>query len=226
MPIKTLDVQSISRDRLFYDRYEYCFNFRMAEADTLRELDHAKIDQIIDYRNSLQHVTPNFGGSWHRKTMISNIQRERCHIVCDLLLDMPDLKLVLSRDWVYVYNNDLFALRQLEKLEFVEPLSMTHVTVDRPRDTLLIRNSTYDYRSYFRARKIDIRTKDSLCRFLKDQQDIRISPGLQGFLSPDWKYHGLSDHYFIDHNETGVLLMLELILPRAIRKTLGIIRDK
>ena len=193
----------------------------------LRELDHAYIDRDLDYRSSWRSRNPNFGGSWRgRGGEITTEHRTNCHALCDYLLTKQDYKLVIYNDWGYVYSSDLAMLREMEQLEYLTPASMKQVKLDIPRDSILIKSSEHEWRSYFFAGRMTAEQKESLRTFLANQTDIRIGPGLKRFLYTFQKHHYINDNAFIDHNGQGIITMLGLILPKAIRKTLKLIRDK
>jgi hypothetical protein len=223
-----LNIKTVSKDRLFFDQYEYCFNFKLEELSTLRELDHVAIDRELDYRSTWRQRHPNFGGSWRgRREEITEKHRINCHNLCDYLLSKQDYKLVIYNDWGYVYSNDLAMLRSMEQLEYVTPASIKQVVLDIPRDSILIKSSEHEWRSYFFAGRMTDQQRESLRNFLANQTDIRIGPGLKRFLSGRQStHHYINDNAFIDHNGQGIIMMLGLILPRAIRKTLKLIRDK
>lgn len=222
-----LNISIDLKDRLFYDQYEYVLNFKMPEMSTLRGLDHATIDRTITHRNTWKQRNPNFGGSWRgRKQQITDNERANCHSLCDFLLSQQNYKMVISTDWAYIYSNDLNMLRKMESLPYVLPLSLKQARIDRPRDTLLIRNSQHEHRSYFRAGRLTPEQRVNLKNFLENQTDIRIGPGLKHFLSDEHAYHYLNDNVFIDHNGSGIVMMLNLIIPRIVRKTVKLIRDK
>jgi len=224
---RRLNIKTVSKDRLFFDQYEYCFNFKLEEMSALRELDHAYIDRELDYRSNWRSRNPNFGGSWRgQRGEITAEHRTNCHTLCDYLLAKQDYKLVIYNDWGYVYSSDLTMLRDMEQLSYLTPASMKQVKLDIPRDSILIKSSEHEWRSYFFAGRMTAEQKESLRNFLANQTDIRIGPGLKRFLSGSQKHHYINDNAFIDHNGQGIVLMLGLILPKAIRKTLKLIRDK
>ncbi len=196
----------------------------MFELTALRELDHQTVDRILDHRSDWQRRRPNFGGSWRSRREINDSDRANCHTLCDYLLKLTDYKLVISSDWGYLYANDLDKIREMETLGCLSPVHIKKSVQDRPRDTLLIRNSKHEYRSYFRAGRLEEPERTSLLSYLSNQQDLRISPGLQSFINKGYTY--LDSNGFVDHNTMGEIMMLNLIRPRAIRKTVKLIRDK
>jgi len=222
-----LDIVSVSKDRLYFDQYEYCLNFKLEELSALRELDHAHIDRELTHRSSWRQRNPNFGGSWRgRHSDITDQHRADCHALCDYLLAQQNYKLVIYGDWGYVYSSDLSMLRNMEQLDYLKPVNMKHAVTDIPRGSILIKSSQHEYRSYFRAGRVTAQQRESLRNFLANQQDIRTGPGLQRLLNNAQTHHYINDNMFIDHNGQGIVTMLGLILPRSIRKTLNLVRDK
>ena len=227
MTKRILNINTVSKDRLFFDRFEYCFNFKLEELGVLRNLDHAQIDRELTHRTTWRQRNPNFGGSWRGgRGEITEQHRVDCHALCDHLLSQQDYKLVIYGDWGYVYSSDLPMLRNMEQLSYLRAVGMKRAVIDLPRNSILIKSSEHEWRSYFRAGRIAEQQKQSLQNFLSNQQDIRIGPGLQSFLDSNQKHHYINDNMFIDHDGQGIVMMLELILPRAIRKTLKLVRDK
>lgn len=221
---KILNIRGDARDRLYFDRYEYSFNFRMPEMSALRELDHAAIDRVLESRS--QRRMPNFGGSWRSLRVITDEHREQCHAMCDFLLAQQNYKIVISQDWGYFYTNDLAAIRTMEQLKYIVPLDVKQAQLDRPRDTLLIRNSQHEYRTYFKPGRISDKEKSSLESFLNSQENLRQGPSLKEFFKKSNKYHYINDNFFIDHDGLGILTMLSLVRSNCVRKTVKLIRDK
>jgi hypothetical protein len=63
--------------------------------------------------------------------------------------------------------------------------------------------------------------KDSMFNFLGNQEKIRVSPSLK-FAMSNQHITRTMDYFFIDHDDDSVLIMLSLIVPNIIRKTLPI----
>jgi len=192
----------------------------------LRELDHDNIDHVLDSRGRWRK--PNFGGSWRSQEQepVAPESRRHCHEMCDFLLAQKDYKVVITMDWGYFYSNDLARIREMEQLEYVKPLTIKQAVIDRPRGTLLIRNSQHEYRSYFKPGRISDQEKLSLENFLNNQENIRMGPALKNFFKRYNKYHYINDNFFIDHDGMGMLTMLGLVRAQCIRKTVKLIRDK
>ena len=96
--------------------------------------------------------------------------------------------------------------------------------IDRPRNSVKLKESAYSNRSYFRSVTVSDREKKSIGKFLLNQDSIRLSPGLK-----EWShsYHWRSwteSYYFVDHNDTAWMTMLSLIYPGLIKNTIQIIK--
>lgn len=225
---RLLSIRRVSKDRLFYDQYEYVICVKMPEVSVLRYKTHRAINQELDYRQTWRGNlgARNFGGSWHshhQRTITEEI-RENCHEFLDFLESCQDYKAWYSQDWVYIYSNDLALLRKIESLPYVIPVDLKQAIVDQERNTILVRSSSYSKRSYFRSWKPTESEARALRNFLSQQQDLRLSPSLQQWIKSEWSY--VRENFFIDHNDNGIELLLSLVANRPIRKTVTIKHDK
>jgi hypothetical protein len=212
---------------LYFDLYEYCLTFRMDEMSCVREMEHDRIDRMINHRNDWRQRSPNFGGSWaSRRGQITEEQRANCHAMLDFLQAKQNYKITVSGDWGYIYTSDLGLIRTVEQLPYVHAARLKRSVLDRPRDTLRIQNSQHEFRSYFRAQRLDEPQRHNLVDFLIKQESIRLGPGLAQFVEQDQKHYYVSENFFIDHDGMGIVTMLSLLLPRITRKTVKLIRDK
>jgi hypothetical protein len=210
--------KSISKDRLFYDRYSYCISFRLAEASVLRELNHRRIDTVlnrrIDWRNSVNHVNK-----------ITEAMRLDLHTICDILLAQTDCKMVVSTDYGWVYTNDVDLIEALAAIRCLTNKSYTQAVVTRPKNTIKLKKSKYSNRSYLCSVKLTSKQKENICNFFVNQQGyIRVSPALTAWCNGS--FHRTQEYFFIDYTEESWAVMLSLIHPGLIRKTFKIITTK
>jgi hypothetical protein len=196
----------------------------MLEMSALRELDHTAIDKTLN-SITLQRQ-PNFGGSWRHTRAITDENRANCHALCDWLLTQQNYKLVISQDCGYFYSNDLATVRIMEQLSYLHPLRIKQAQISRLRGTLLIRNSTHEFRTYLKPGRVSDQEKLSLKNFLQNQDNIRLGPSLIDFFQRSNKYHYINDNFFIDHDGLGILTMLSLVRSNCVKKTLMLIRNK
>jgi hypothetical protein len=121
----------------------------------------------------------------------------------------------------YIYGNNLDFLTGLTDSDYIHSPEITEVYLDRPRDTVMLKKSNYQYRTYFRDCNITSENRQYLHNWIRNQQDIRVSPGLQEWLTNNWR--NLYSNYFFDHNDIRLTQMLGLILPRALKATKTIV---
>ena len=225
MITSNLKFKTIDKDRLFYDQYQYSASFPLKEANALRQnLCHQSIDRVLERRQAYWSTIP------HRQHRVINQDDiDRLHRVCNFLLSATDeYKLVFYYNhWLTIYTNSLALLDRVDTLDYIDIKNHSRVNVNRPRDTIILKNSVHTKRSYFREFAITNHEKDIITNFLTNQQNyIKISPGLR-----DWMHKGrlpnyVFDYFFIDYSDDQWLTMLSLVHPGLIRKTVKILQDK
>jgi len=89
-----------------------------------------------------------------------------------------------------------------------------------------LKNPQYAYRTYFKNQRLRHEDKERLAEFLKTQAEVRTGPGFNDFLENWNNYHYVQQNHFVDHNDLGVITMLQLVCPIKIKKTLELISDK
>jgi hypothetical protein len=229
----TVAVEPRPGDKLFYDRYRYSLSFRLNRCSTLRDLpDNIETAyQAIKDRLTWHARMYNPGGNWNP----SRTSVAASEMVFDKLKEFvkcihpnrAHLHLVVSVDWGYVYTNDIDILNQIASLTCIAPLQAREAVVDRPRDTLILRESTYSNRSYFKERWISTETKNSLKNFLSVQENIKLGPSFKNMLNdadrPAKLRSLLARHHFFDHDGSKIPFMLELVAPGLIRRTVSVL---
>ena len=224
----------MTKDRLFYSRFQYCLGFSLDEVTCLRELDHAMIDDLIQRRKQWQEVAQQ---RWINGRQNTTILRRRwkditektvtdLHSVADVLLaTTAEFKLVVSVHQGYVYTNDLDLLAKLDGMPELTCKTYTQAQIDRPENTIRLKKSNYNFRSYFRTRHLSAQEKQQLVNFLNTQQDfIRTSPAMMQWVQEP--FTRLQDYYFVDHDSPQWLTLISLVCPGIIRKTMQILTDK
>ena len=229
-----LKFKSVVKDRLFYDNYRYCISFYLAEVSALKTLDHAYINVIIDRRKLWREVAhQRIGGGVNvksRQTIVSRRWKEitddtveDLHELADILIKTSiDHKFVTSVNHAYVYTNNITLFKRIVKLANIQDIGYSEAVINRPKDTIKLANPKYPYRSYLKSVKLSPKEKENITNFFSNQQDyMRISPALvKWLLTP---YHRTQDYFFIDYDNESWLVMLGLVKPGLIRKTVNII---
>jgi hypothetical protein len=226
----------INKDRLFYNRFEYSISFTIDEASALRDLSHEEIDLTIKRRKEWREIaqqrwnkTSSVFGKHNilsrRRKEITDTTVEDLHTLAEVLLvSSADFKLVVSVNQGHVYTNDLILIDQLDRLDFLTGKSYSRATINRPTNTIQLKNPRHQFRSYFKITKITQEQKDHLIAFLTNQQTIRLSPALERWTTVP--FNRTQDYFFVDHNEMSWLTMLGLVRSGLIRKTQQIIQTK
>jgi hypothetical protein len=99
---------------------------------------------------------------------------------------------------------------------------LRHACIVRPKNTVSLRNSPHQYRTYFREKSINQTEKQQLLTFLQTQTEWRVSKALLKRLtrsSPMW----MSRSYFVDHNTESEVVMLSLIVPGILQMTMPVV---
>lgn len=211
-------------------------SFECAEVSSLRVLDHDSIDDTMEKRRVWREIAQQrwVNGRQNHGVIISRqfhkIITQECidnlHSLASVLLSAhQDFKLVVSVDQARVYSNDTQLFDRIETLPFCRRISYSQAQIDRPRETVKLKRTGHDLRTYFRHAKMTRDEKDRLVTFLQGQQtQVRLSPGLQSWL--DSSFNRCQDYFFIDHSGESWLTLLNLVHPGLVRKTLHIIPAK
>ena len=230
--------KNVIKDRLFYNRFEYAVNFTLDEASSLRDLSHEEIDLTIERRKEWREIalqrwnkTNSILGSkqlnilGRRRKDITDKTVEDLHTLAEILLTTgSDYKLVVSVNQGHVYTNDMSLIHQLDQLDFLIQKSYTRAQINRPANTIQLKNPKHQLRSYFKITKLTDDQKTHLTGFLLNQKTVRLSPALDEWIVGP--FNRTQDYFFIDHDEMSWLTMLGLVRPGLIRKTQQIIQAK
>jgi hypothetical protein len=225
----------VGKDRLFYDQFEYCVGFHLAEASALRELDHARIDDLIERRKQWREIAQQrwIKGQRPHSTIMSRRWRDitdqtlaDLHSLAGVLLTTPVVfKLVVSMNQGYVYANDLTLIDQLDRMPELSLKTYARAKIIRPKNTIQLKNPAHVYRTYFKMIKLTGQQKQVLVNFLQNQQaHARPSPALRTWMQEP--FNRVQDYFFVDHDTPSWLSMLSLVYPGIIRKTMQIVAAK
>lgn len=219
----------VRRTNLYFDQWRFCGRFHLPECHALRRLDHDWIDSIIGIRRTWgRRPQSNYGGSWRgawESVDISDTQVKALHNMCDFLLTDPEpRKIMIQGDQLCLYTNQTALFQRIQDLGLARANQITEVRLVGVPNTVRLRSCQYALRSYFRSRKLDQRTAESMKIFLSAQASVRLSPSLHHWCRSDGPW--LRAHFFLDHHSTAETSMLQIIVPNVIRVTRPIVTDK
>jgi hypothetical protein len=225
----------VVKDRLYYDQFHYCIGFHLAEVNCLRTLNHGSIDNFIERRQAWREIAQQRWIS-SRQTHTTILTRrwkpiteetiEDLHQLAEILITTKEeFKLVVTVNQGYVYANDLALISKIDQFSKLSSKTYTQAKIDRPKNTIRLKNPKHQYRSYFKTLKLTGDKKTTLFNFLENQQiNSRLSPSLAEWINGP--FNRTQDYFFIDYNTESWLTMLNLVHPGLIRKTLQIIPAK
>lgn len=211
----TLTFKPTLKDRLFYDKYTHALAFRLPAVHLARGWDHTELDNKIEFRNS--------GGAYGwRNRPVSAEEASNLHNFIDVVGTLSEHKIMLSFDYAYIYSNSITDLETLANLPYVLNPHPTYAVINRPRDTVLLTDPKYKYRTFFKERYLTENNMASLSKFLLNRKDcFSITEYLEKRLITGGNFYTMS-HYFVDHNNMEDLVMLQIVCPGIVRKTMTI----
>jgi hypothetical protein len=151
---------------------------------------------------------------------------DQLHELADTLASAQvGYRMIAGSDRAWIYTNDVCLLEEITIRHRVDEIKYTEAVINRAKNTIRLKNSLHTHRSYFKCIKLDSANVDNLVNFLRNQQgNIRFSPALDYWLTlPNTR---LWDNFFIDHDGEQYTLMLALVCPGIIRKTVLIVTDQ
>jgi len=213
----------VDRSCLFFDQFEYSAVFHMRYAYLVRCRLAQDIVKAAQVRNQW-FSNRSWGGTWGvssgndqiTSTHISHAQDMHHH----LMNFGADHKKVIYSHTVHVYANDPAALKHLVKAGdgYVWGAQFQQVQITRPPGVVQLKESQYQYRTYFKERYDNT---ELLRNFLKDRTDcFGYTKEFERRLN-DFRFH-VQRHHFVDHHGAGDALMLNLVCADVVRETLPI----
>ena len=220
-----------STDRLYYDQYRYSLKLRMKNFSCLRELrkptdDITQVSNVVSRRFEQRLNYSRFYNrrSWRQEADVNQHDLKNLLEILRILWPVKDqIKPVFSGDWGYVYSNDRQLLQLIANQDYVHAYYIKEAVINRPKDTIVLRSSAYQYRSFLKERQWTTDDKARILTYLENQPDIKISRGLTYWLKYDTRWHWSRRYHYFDHNDAKIELMLQLICPGIIRTTMPII---
>lgn len=211
------------RSSLYFDQYQWCVNFTLAEAHCLRDLDEDRFERAIKNSKYWSRHYQN-DKQWEARGTEPALRKTRA-----FLLAMPEpVKTMISSTHVYVYTNDQTLGSRLYQanIQGVQLRRIRRAVVSMPSDRIQLRHSKYQYRTYFRERLCDVDQKMMLRNFFDSRQGtFRVSPGLADWLAntaPIWTNRRTQRYHFVDHDHPNEGTMISLVMPGIVRKTMPI----
>jgi len=212
-------------NRLFYDQYRYCASGELSYTKLLRGLDRKTLEHRLKTYRSMNKT--DFGYFFYsynqRHRQITDQTESNLYNFLDLIESIDvDHKLVLGWHDFYFYTNDTGSIDQILTADGVYAKPVVETVLTHPLKTIVRKRSEYQYRCYLANAVISESQQNHLVKFFKNHTDnIKLSKTFSEWLNKEYKY--CRDYFFFDHNDTGLPLLLEMIVPGLVKETLEII---
>jgi len=219
-------IQLDHRSSWYYDQYEWCVTFNIAEANCLRYLDSKKFEQALHSAKKWRQEIVSYAQLPSERWTDEKERTLRRARDC-LLAETEPFKTVVGYNTVCIYTNHPVLADRLETDGF-ELRLVRQARVTKPANVVQLRESQYAYRTYFRERRINLEQRNMLANFLNSRRDtLRVSTALDNWVNGKFigyvRNHSYSRaHYFVDHDHPNEGTMLSLVMPGIVRKTMPI----
>ncbi|WP_353484920.1 hypothetical protein [Haliscomenobacter sp.] len=200
----------------FYLRYAWC----------MRSFDHEDLDRRLENyygRYRAGYSSGTYSPGTNAPSQADAQQRGDLHNMCDLLRALPkSCKIMIQYDHVFLYTNQLTTLEHMSQVEYIYRWLVGEAVIAYPKNTVMLQNPVHQYRTFLKSRWWDPDTSARIKKFLLGRQDLfRIPRGFCEKLERPGRL-ATRDHHFVDHDDPDLLLMLSLVCPGIINKTLPI----
>jgi hypothetical protein len=211
--------EPVDRSCLFFDQFEYSAAFHMRYAHLLRCRSAQDIPKAAEIRN--QWFRNRAWGGGTNTDQITNTHISHAQDMHHHLADIgTDHKQVIHGHSVYVYANNPAALQRLVRAGdgYVWGAQFQQAQITRPQGVVQLKESKYQYRTYFRERYQDT---EPLRKFLKNRTDCFGYTREFGRRLLDYKFC-VQRHNFVDHHSASDAVMLNMVCADIVRETLPI----
>lgn len=207
-PVYNFTPVVVPRDRLYYGQWSYCITWNFTFANLLRSLDLKIMDRAIAWRNS------------YYKDKIAQPQRAELYRAVDYLKSRSNpYRKVVSSNTIWFYTNTPNDFADIDSIKTGQLVSTAVIDVCLPLNTLLRKDPTHKFRTYFHEVRLNLTQGENLKKyFVTRANTFRLSPSFCKMVYGKqlWTFN----HYFVDHNDPGDALLIKLVCPGIIRKTM------
>jgi hypothetical protein len=160
---------------------------------------------------------------YHTHKQISPEYQDHMLALCDFLntVSVPYKRVVYS-DWQYFYSNHCGFFADLEQMSGVHNVTYSKAAAILPPNTVVLQQSDYQWRSYFRERWYTTQETQTLRDFLLSRPSQFKITDLQR-RRMGHKHFYISRSLFVDHHDQRDAFLLNMVLPGCMRKTMPIV---
>lgn len=200
------------------NRYLNLYDYRAS-------IDITDIQRMRYYNSYTDYINyaPLFSGMSANRPLPNKDEIERYFDYRD---NVPhDCKLRIEFDRLFIYANDLAHLHYAVA-KIAPTLKVRYYQVVAPRDVDTIefsRKTEYQFRNYFKAKKISTEDRDTIKDFIAKQQalgaKIRLNDSMNRWLNSTRKvsYYYLSESYYVEYVDERIQMLLSLVMGEYLR---------
>jgi len=203
-------------NQLYFNQYKYKIGFELAHLNAARHRSHISIIKSIALRKNYNAILLK-GAPWLDRDW-SSIETNLHRFVDDIADIKQDGRFILGYRTGYLYHNDYNTIVRVSQLPYIQVHNIRWANPQCAPNTIKLRNNLFVYRSYFKS-TFSHKVKNIVNTIKRN--GLGCSPTL---LKRDTNH--IASGYFVDHNHMSELIMLQLIIPGCIRKTLNIDNNK
>jgi hypothetical protein len=215
---KALSLKTQQRQRLYYHQYRYAielnyrgfefmdriepesvinqFNRRKSYSWRSHDVHMAKLDELVLVASELEKIEQQYAGQFK----VTNSWHTR----------------------FYYTNNDLLIVA-LQRVPEITVVDYREAVASLPDGVILRKNNPYQYRTYFRERKIDPERGVEFLEAVRKYGDyFNMNDTTRMRLAMKRYHYPFSRHSYIDHHSEHDRVMLEMMLPGYLGRTLPI----
>lgn len=223
MMLLNIPTNSESRQRLYYNRFQYRLVFTLPGApatDYRRDLDQ--------YKQHLAILIAQTDKDTRLGERIASIDIDMIEKFLDLrrkyFTSATQLKndVAIFTEWsdtVRIYCNDLNVISEVVDLNFGKyQLTKVDLMEAQPDVKLFRRKPKHQYRIYLKEKEVDVQWKTDFLKFLDNQSGLYPCPALKEFLGGRaylgyWGRYTSASH-FIEYDDDGLRMLLLLFVDQ------------
>jgi hypothetical protein len=215
---KPLSLKTEQRQRLYYHQYRYAIELNYTGFEVMNRIEPESVINEYHRRRSYSWRA----AEWHQSKLD------------ELILVASELEKIEQRyagqfkvtnSWhtrFYYTNSDLLIF-PLERVPEIAVVNYREAVASLPDGVVLRKNNPYQFRTYFRERKIDPERGVEFLEAVRKYDDYFNLNDTTRLRLAMRKYHyPFSRHSYIDHHSEHDRVMLEMMLPGYLGRTLPI----
>lgn len=200
------------KSQLYFKKYRYAIEVKYSGSRFLGYLDLGRVARQFN-SSAVSIWAPR-----HEHTLEQTLE-----VATGLINLGSDVKLITHWYNMFVYTNDAADHARLCKIPHIRVAGYRQALVTQPTGVLLRRNPKYQYRSYFRERRVEGTQGQDFLQFVVSRGDyFNLDLATRMRLASGKHRYPFARHSFIEHNSPLDLTMIELVMPGAIRQTLPV----